>query len=76
MLRYAGASLTLPTTPILQPESVPAWSFGTVSAVWTPFTLMFSWVKCWILFLAACSRGDACEIVKSCVVPLDSFHSS
>ena len=37
VLRYAGASLTLPTTPILQPESVPAWSFGTVSAVWTPF---------------------------------------
>ena len=46
MLRYADANLTLPVNPILQPESVPAWSFGTVSAVCTsslPYLLFQVW---------------------------------
>ncbi len=33
VLRYADADLTLPTDPILQPESAPPWTFGTVAAV-------------------------------------------
>ena len=36
VLRYASANQTLPSDPILQPESLPAWSFGTVSAVRSP----------------------------------------
>lgn len=35
VLRYAGANETLlPWEPILQPESLPAWTFGTVSKVY------------------------------------------
>ncbi len=41
VLRYAGANATLPSDPILQPESIPAWSFGTVSAVGMPSISVF-----------------------------------
>lgn len=33
VLRYAGANLTLPSAPILQPESIPGWDFGTLDEV-------------------------------------------
>ena len=33
VLRYAGANLTLPSAPILQPESIPGWDFGTLDKV-------------------------------------------
>ncbi|CAL8462933.1 g2467 [Coccomyxa elongata] len=37
VLRYAGANESLlPWEPILQPESVPAWTFGTVSKITLP----------------------------------------
>ena len=40
VLRYAGANASaLPSDPILQPESVPAWTFGTVSKVF-PLTYL------------------------------------
>ena len=38
VLRYTGVNATLPTDSILQPESAPAWSPSTVSAVgFVPF---------------------------------------
>ena len=33
VLRYAGAPSALPSEPIAQPESIPAWTFGVVQAV-------------------------------------------
>ena len=33
VLRYADAPSALPSEPIMQPESIPAWTFGVVHAV-------------------------------------------